>query len=270
MSAAPSLAELAAPRPAPPPRVLVLGEPGVGKTTLARDLGAVILPLESGHQYLAPPAPVLAPASGVLPDFDSVLYCLRRLRAEAHPWRVVCLDTLDALERLVWAKTISEHNATETKKVANIEGFGYGKGFVAALSHWQVLLTELDALRLERGVLPLLLAHPRQRETRDQDLCDYTTWDLDLNPRAAALVRGWADAVWFAGFQRHYETRGVAKETKENVPIKTLLARELRCAPAPGAATKSRVPAPPVLQLDPGAAPVRAVLAPWLAPAAPQ
>jgi hypothetical protein len=109
--------------PKNPPRLVVYGDHGIGKTTFATSAPApIVLRTEKG----------LAgdPRAGV-PDRGDVR---RRARARSarsttktRRFRRLVVDTLDWLEPLVWTHT-AHHNK------ANIEDFGYGKGYKSPTS----------------------------------------------------------------------------------------------------------------------------------------
>ena len=63
------------------------------------------------------------------------------LGSENHDYRTVVLDSVDALEPLVWAATCFAHGW------GSIESPGYGRGYVEADSAWLDVLAALDWLR---------------------------------------------------------------------------------------------------------------------------
>ena len=96
---------------------------------------------------------ISASTFGVLRSFDAVMEALGSLYTEAHDFETLVVDSLDWLEPLVWQHTAQTHNQPD------IESFGYGKGYLAALDTWRSFLDGVNALRDERGMGVILIAH---------------------------------------------------------------------------------------------------------------
>jgi len=133
-----------------PRRMLVYGTAGIGKSTFATNAPApIVLQTEDGlgeidcHKF-----PVAA--SLVFEDAATA-----ELYTEEHDYRTVVVDSLDWLERLIWARVC------ENRQVANIEDIGYGKGYAFAISHWRDVLEGLSALREAKGMTVILIAHTK-------------------------------------------------------------------------------------------------------------
>ena len=123
-----------------PPRLMIYGPHGVGKTTFACSaVRPILIRTEDGLGTLDTPA---FPLAG---DFGEVLDALTALRGE-HNYRTVVVDSLDWLEPLIWAKVCRDNNVATIEAV----GGGFGKGYVAADEQWKRFLDALTALR-DRG-----------------------------------------------------------------------------------------------------------------------
>jgi len=81
---------------------------------------------------------------------------------------------------------------------ANIEDFGFGKGYVAALDQWRQLLAMLDQLARTRGMNLVLVAHAAIRRVEEPYVGAFDRYRMKLHERSADLLREWADAVLFA------------------------------------------------------------------------
>jgi hypothetical protein len=124
-----------------PPRVLIHGVSGVGKTTFAAESKApVFLQTEDGLGTINVPHFPLAHT------WDEVLETLVALYQEKHDYRTLVIDSVDWLEPLIWAKTC------RVNKWDSIEDPGYGKGYIAALSYWRDYIDAINALRNDRGM----------------------------------------------------------------------------------------------------------------------
>lgn len=180
------------------PYLLVLhGPPGVGKSTFASQMPTpIFLGAEDGTSNLD--------TSRVhLNSFDELTSVLGELTTEAHQYRTLVVDSLDWLEPIIWKKVCTIH------QVEHIEMIGYGKGYQFAMSLWGDVIHKLDALRSDRGMNIVAIAHSHIKNISDPSTNQsYDRFTLKLNERASALWREYAECVLFCT----YDT--VVKEDK--------------------------------------------------------
>lgn len=183
-----------------PPRILVYGTEGIGKSTLASCAqNPIWIGAEDGVSELDVTS-FPEPESWV-DVFDAV----ETLTLEEHDRQTLVLDTLDWLEPLCWA-----HVCASGKK-DSIEDFGYGKGYVKALDEWRSLLARLDKLRSLRGMTVVLLAHSWIKPFANPAGEDFDRYELRLNKAAAGLLKEWSDAVLFAAYEDFARKRDMGK-----------------------------------------------------------
>ena len=135
-----------------PPRCLIYGPPGVGKTTFAAGPGdkCIFVPTEEGADVVGVDRfPLAQSVADVMSNLDDLIN-------DKHDYKVVTIDSLDWYENLTWAAVCEEH------KLGSIEDMGYGKGYVAALAHHRAILGKLTILRRDKGMACVLLAHSQQ------------------------------------------------------------------------------------------------------------
>jgi hypothetical protein len=176
-----------------PPRLLIHGQEGVGKTTLAAQFPSpVFLQTEDGC-----PGGIQIDTFGLLTAFPDVRAALMALASEPHEFGTVVVDALDALEGLIWRDLCAQQGW------ASIEAPGYGKGYVAADNWWRDVLSGLEYLRRERGMMIVLLAHSAIETINDPRTASYTSYQLRLHKRARGLVQDWVDAIGFLAPDLH-------------------------------------------------------------------
>jgi hypothetical protein len=227
-----------------PPRILVYGTEGIGKSTFAvASAKPIVIDTEDGlGQFDVPRFPV---ATG----YDSIVSSLTALHKEPHDYRTIVLDSIDWLERLIWDKLCGEYGVTSIEKCDG----GYARGYTHALTHWREILALLDTLRLQRSMCVILIAHSRIERFEDPELPAYDRFAPRLHKHACGLVTEWCDAVLFA-------TRRV-RTTKEDVGFnrqRTIAApigsdggeRILRCIGGPACVAKNRFNLPAELPLS--------------------
>jgi hypothetical protein len=185
-----SLASLRSSTSLSPPRLLLYGVAGVGKTEFAAaSPRPVILQTEDGLGRIE------ATTFGLLRSFDEIMEALGALYTEPHDFETLVVDSLDWLEPLVWQHTARTHNQPD------IESFGYGKGYLAALDTWRSFLDGVNALRDERGMGVILIAHAEIKRFDSPETEPYDRYQPKLHRSASALVQEHVDAVLFANYR---------------------------------------------------------------------
>ena len=183
-----SLASLKSSSSLAPPRIMIFGTAGIGKTTLAQATPSpVFLQTEDSS--------VNVPTFGLLKSYTEVMEALGALYSETHEFKTVVLDSLDWLEPLVWAET-SKLNGWNS-----IEAAGFGKGYVAALDQWRALLDGFNALRDDRDMAIVMLAHCEIKRFDSPETEPYDRYQIKLQKAASALVQEHVDAVLFANYR---------------------------------------------------------------------
>ncbi len=173
-----------------PPRILIHGVAGVGKSTFAAGApDPIFLLTEDGLGTLE------VPHFPLLRTYDEAMDALERLYADEHDYRTVVIDSADWLEPLVWQRACKDNGW------ASIEDAGYGKGYVAALDLWRQYLDALDALRGDRGMTVVQIAHTDIKRFDSPEHDPYDRYVIKLHARAAALLQEHADIVLFANYR---------------------------------------------------------------------
>ncbi len=221
-----------------PVRIVIHGPGGTGKSTFAA----------------AAPAPIFVAAEDGLTNIDAqafpeprawpeLLQQIDSLATEPHAFRSLVIDSLDWCEPLCWA-AVCELGDAKGKRMPNIEAFGYGKGYLAALDQWRVLLARLSAVRA-RGLNIILIAHSVRKTVKNPEGDDYEQWQMKLHEKAAGLIKEWVDVVGYASHE-------VLTLENDNGRVKGIASgkRVLKTAPAAGYDGKTRFAMPPVMALD--------------------
>jgi hypothetical protein len=233
-----SLASLRQATSLTPPRILIHGVAGVGKSTFAANADdPVVIATEDGLGMLK------VASFPVAKSFEAVMEALAALYSEPHVFRTVVVDSVDWLEPLIWKK------ACEENRWGSIEEPGYGKGYLAALDLWRQYLDGLNALRDERGMTVIQIAHTDIKRFDSPEHEPYDRYVIKLHARAAALLQEHSDVVLFA----NYRISTVKADVGFNKKVTRALGsgeRVLYTAERPAFLAKNRYGLPDVLPLD--------------------
>ena len=199
-----------------PPRIILLGVEKIGKSTFAAGShNAIFLPIKGEEGIDDIPA---AKIPGVCNSTDDVFGWLNSLRTGQHDHGTVVIDSVSALEPLVWAETCRTNgNVDSIEKV----GGGYGKGYTAATDVWRKLTEWLDCLRIEKNMASILVGHVKVKLFNDPTGSSFDTYTWDIHEKAANLLYRWSDAILFCNTKVVVtsEDAGFNKELKKGIDI---------------------------------------------------
>jgi len=227
-----------------PPRLLVYGTEGIGKSTLAANAPKpIFVQTEDGLGEIACEKFPLATS------VDDVLAALAELDTEQHDYQTVVLDSLDWTERLIWDAVCQEFRATCIEKADG----GYQRGYVHALTHWRKVVDALNALRLGKGMAVILIAHAKVEKFEDPEATTYDRYSPRLHKHASALLTEWCDAVIFATRRYRTETEDTGFGRTRTIAVGVGAEggeRILRCVGSPACIAKNRYSLPAELPLS--------------------
>lgn len=210
------------------PKILLAGEPKIGKSTFAASAPAAIgICTEDGL------AGVDAQAFPLAQSLSDVYDAIGTLLNEKHDFQTVFIDSLDWLEPLVNAHVCKQN------KWDNIEAPGFGKGYVAAAAEWRNVLDGLEALRRERSMGVILICHVKVQRIETPTNEGYDAYVLKMHNRASALVEEWADIVGFAAHKIRTKQVDAGFGSKETKALKST-ERVLHLEPHPAYPSGSR------------------------------
>lgn len=215
-----------------PPRILIYGTEGIGKSTFGAEAPRpIFIQTEDGLDEINCDRFPLATS------YEQVSAALQELRTAEHDYESVVIDSLDWLERLVWDSLCQEYGVSSIEKVDG----GYARGYTHALKHWREIITHLNALRNQKGMVVVMIAHSKVERFEDPEAASYDRYSPRLHKHAGALVSEWCDAVLFATRKIRTHSEDAGFNRKRN--IAHAVGRDeriLRCVGGPSCVAKNR------------------------------
>ncbi len=224
-----------------PPRMILLGVEKVGKSTFASGSDKpIFLPIKQEEGIDALDVPKFPTAM----TYDQVLEAITSLYQEDHDFGTLVIDSVSALEPVIWEAVCTEAQAESIEKV----GGGYGKGYTEALSKWRTLMQALDALRETKNMAIILIGHVVVKRYDDPLGDSFDQYQFDIHAKAANALYRWADSIAFANTKTvvKKEDIGFNKEKKRAVQANTtryLFTRKSPGYPGGGRGVYGRLPA---------------------------
>ena len=217
-----------------PPRILLYGTEGIGKSTFASLAPSpIFIQTEDGLSEINCDKFPLATT------FDDVTAALSELHSQPHGYQTVVIDTLDWLEQLIFDTLCRQYNVSSIEKVDG----GYARGYIHALSYWRQVLDGLNRLRLDRGMITICVAHSKIERFEDPESSPYDRYSPRLHKAASALICEWSDAVLFATRRIRTQTENAGFNRKRTTAHAIGAAggdRILRCVGGPACVAKNR------------------------------
>lgn len=188
-----------------PPRILIHADHKLGKSSLAAAADSpIFIKTEDGLDSID------AQSFALCKNFQDVLEQLSWVYSQPHDFKTLVIDSLDWLETMV-----AQHVCAEGDK-KSISDFGYGSGFQKMLEQFSRVIKALTAIREERKMIVILIAHSHIKTYQNPLGADYDRHCIKLREKNSELFTEWVDLIGFLHFQVFTNTKkdGFGETTK--------------------------------------------------------
>lgn len=186
-------------------RVLIYGENGIGKSTLAAQFPKpIFLNLEDGIGDLD------CDSTDVIRSVKEFYDCLIHLTDTDYESIVV--DTADWLEKLIFAE-VAESAGKKT-----IDDIGFGKGYQAVELKWKELFNGFGFL-WQQGRHIVFTCHETIEKFTNPEGDSYNYWRPSLHLKGSGCVTEWCDEVLFLRYRTHTITKDEGFGSKRAVAV---------------------------------------------------
>ena len=198
-----ALAITTSPKPQPP-RILLYGVPGIGKTTIgSRFPKPLLIPVEEGADNLSV---ARTPTPTGWRDF---LAMLEDIAESDYGYSTLVIDSVSALQELLFTHVCESHGVASIELAAG----GYGKGYIEAADHWRCMLQVLDRIRTAKSMIIVGIGHMATIAHQDPRLPAYDRMQprLHVSGKGAGMLPTtveWADIVACCAYEVYTTEQG--------------------------------------------------------------
>jgi len=172
-----------------PIKFCIYGAEGVGKTSLASKMpDPLFLDTEGGTSRLNVRRIKIT-------SWEELIATVKEIIAHPEVCKTLVVDTAD------WAEGLCTDFICNKYRKANIEDFGFGKGYTYLAEEFSTLLQLLSKL-VDVGINPVVIAHGKPRKFElPEEQGQFDRWEMKLTKQCAPLVKEWCDALLFCNYK---------------------------------------------------------------------
>jgi hypothetical protein len=176
-------------------RIVLYGVEGVGKTTFAAQFPFAVFSDTEGSTLPYDNIDRLDPDNCPIKSYQQLKQQVNYVLANPNCCSTYVIDTFDWAERLICDELCAKYKWT------SMDTLDYGKGYTYLYEEVGRLLDVLTSIT-ETGVNVILNCHSNIRKSElPEEFGAYDRWELKLQKKVAALVKEWADLIFFANYK---------------------------------------------------------------------
>ena len=205
------------------PRIVCVGESGIGKTTFGasyEESEGRLIATEATNQTLILQigseigANAFACKKPICETLDDVFGWLSSLLEDPQGINKVVLDSMTSLEMMIFERVCKDQGWS------SIQDPGYGKGPAESLVWWTRITATLDKL-MAKGIASVITGHIKAKEHSEPGGNSYSRWEVPVAEKTMILLHAWADFVFYAAKETIVKTEkgSFGKETNVGVQL---------------------------------------------------
>ncbi len=204
-----------------PPRIIVYGPPKIGKSTFLSEMPKpIVIQTEDGNESIG------TDRFPLCENLSDVFLYLKALRDDKHKFKTIGMDSLSALQTLIFQRV------AEDKGKTYIEDIGFQAGYKLAIKYWEEFFALVDEVVGMKSMAFCGIAHATIREYHDPDGENYDQFTMDLHKHIVPEITRWADMIMFINFKTYTKVtgEGLNKEVKPTGDARRVAYTEKRAA----------------------------------------
>jgi len=188
-----------------PPRILIHGDGGMGKSSLAAAAPApLFIDIEDGLSEIDTTA---------LPHpetFEDVMAQLRMVFSEEHEYKTLVVDSAD------WLETLLNKDVCKKENKKSISDFGYGAGFQIVHEKFQQIIKALTEISKKKEMAIIILCHSQIKEYKNPLSENFDCYRLKMRDKNSELFTEFSTLVGFLHTKIfvNKEDKGFSSQTK--------------------------------------------------------
>lgn len=175
-----------------PVKCVIYGPESIGKSTLASQFpGSLIVDVENGSNALN--------VRRIRCDksWEELLSVVREIIDTPNLCKTIVIDTAD------WAEYLCIKYVCDKYKKANIDEFGYGKGYTYLTDEFKKLLDLLDEA-VDKGMNVVVTAHAKPRKFElPEEMGAFDRYELKTSKNTSPIIKEWCDCLLFCNFKTY-------------------------------------------------------------------
>jgi hypothetical protein len=182
-----------------PPRILIYGEGGLGKSTFAAGApNPIFLSADAGAGELDVARYPFDDGGRLKPEsYAELKEALADIEHGQHDYQTLVLDVMSEIEPLVWAETIRRDTSPKKPRTIEEVGGGFMKGYTAAVDDWRPILAAVERIWSKRQMIVILIDHCTVRKFKNAAGADYGRFSPKIHEYATGLFYGWVTECLF-------------------------------------------------------------------------